>query len=94
MRFRGAWSVESDVDLNILNFERHKWGDVRRDDLIYVCFDPGTVRQGTASGADRARIEALCRYDRGVGLASSYGHGAQGNNPRSAPSRRTRMSVR
>ncbi|MEI6620514.1 MAG: hypothetical protein WCP28_01230 [Actinomycetes bacterium] len=26
-------------DLNILNFERFKWGGVRRDDIVYVAFD-------------------------------------------------------
>jgi hypothetical protein len=29
----------SDVDLNVLSFERHKWGGVRRDDLSYIQFD-------------------------------------------------------
>ncbi len=26
-------------DLNVLNFERHKWGGVRRDDLLFAVFD-------------------------------------------------------
>lgn len=29
----------SSQDLNVLNFERHKWGGVRRDDVRYVALD-------------------------------------------------------
>ncbi len=43
-----AWSAhcgecgipsQSSVDLNVLNFERHKWGGVRHGDPIYAWFD-------------------------------------------------------
>jgi hypothetical protein len=30
---------EPDVDRNILNFERFKWGGVRRTDLLYISLD-------------------------------------------------------
>jgi hypothetical protein len=35
----GLYDGISIVDRNILNFERYKWGGVRRDDLTYVAFD-------------------------------------------------------
>jgi hypothetical protein len=35
----GLDEVERDIDRNILNFERFKWGGVRRDDLTYVWLD-------------------------------------------------------
>lgn len=35
----GLAEVESDIDRNVLNFERFKWGGVRRDDLVYVHLD-------------------------------------------------------
>jgi hypothetical protein len=35
----GLWSIERALDPNILNFERYKWGGVRRDNLAYVWFD-------------------------------------------------------
>jgi hypothetical protein len=30
---------ERDIDLNVLNFERYKWGGVRHEDPIYMFFD-------------------------------------------------------
>jgi len=41
----GLWSVELDIDVNVLNFERYKWGGVRRDDLTYVLFDLQQFRE-------------------------------------------------
>jgi hypothetical protein len=35
----GLERTESDIDWNVLNFERFKWGGVRRDSLEYVYFD-------------------------------------------------------
>jgi len=35
----GLPSGPAATDLNILNFERFKWGGVRRDDLRYIAFD-------------------------------------------------------
>jgi hypothetical protein len=36
---RWALMPDSDEDLNVLNFERHKWGGVRHDDPLYALFD-------------------------------------------------------
>jgi hypothetical protein len=46
----GVFEVEEDIDLNVLNFERFKWGGVRRDDLAYAWLD---LQQFSA--ADRLR---------------------------------------
>lgn len=35
----GLWNEALDIDRNVLNFERYKWGGVRRDDLTYVWLD-------------------------------------------------------
>jgi len=35
----GATKKESKIDLNVLNFERIKWGGVRHEDLTYNMFD-------------------------------------------------------
>ncbi|WP_344006089.1 hypothetical protein [Isoptericola halotolerans] len=34
-----ARQVDRDIDLNVLSFERLKWGGVRHDDLVYARFD-------------------------------------------------------
>ena len=34
-----SFSPAEAQDLNVLNFERHKWGGVRNDDLVYAWFD-------------------------------------------------------
>jgi len=38
-RICGRWSKAETVDLNVLNFERHKWGGVRHTDPVYAWFD-------------------------------------------------------
>jgi hypothetical protein len=35
----------AEVDLNVLNFERHKWGGVRRDDPVYAWLDLSLFRE-------------------------------------------------
>lgn len=35
----GAYEVKGEHDLNVLNFERHKWGGVRHTDPYYIAFD-------------------------------------------------------
>ena len=54
------------VDRNVMNFERFKWGGVRRDDLEYVAFDlvqfaraPRLEPQPADLDLGRALIEAL-----------------------------------
>jgi hypothetical protein len=53
-------------DLNVLNFERFKWGGVRRDNVCYIAFDleqfqlaPRLVADATAIGAGRQVLAAL-----------------------------------
>jgi len=36
----------TETDLNVLNFERHKWGGVRRDDPVYAWLDLSLFRKG------------------------------------------------
>ncbi|SNS94365.1 hypothetical protein SAMN05421812_102454 [Asanoa hainanensis] len=38
-RLCGLYPGKRTVDVNVLNFERFKWGGVRRDDLEYLAFD-------------------------------------------------------
>jgi hypothetical protein len=52
----GLFEADDEVDWNVLNFERFKWGGVRRDDLTYVWLD---LRQFAA--ADRPRPTAADR---------------------------------
>jgi hypothetical protein len=35
----GAYEHKGEQDLNVLNFERHKWGGVRHTDPYYIAFD-------------------------------------------------------
>jgi hypothetical protein len=35
----GAYEPKGEQDLNVLNFERHKWGGVRHTDPYYIAFD-------------------------------------------------------
>lgn len=35
----GAYEAKRELDLNVLNFERHKWGGVRHTDPVYIAFD-------------------------------------------------------
>lgn len=35
----GAYATYRDADLDVLNFERHKWGGVRRTDPLYLALD-------------------------------------------------------
>jgi hypothetical protein len=43
---------DSTQDLNVLNFERHKWGGVRRDSVVYVAFDLEQFRRAPRLPAD------------------------------------------
>jgi len=42
----GLYSTERAVDLNVLNFERLKWGGVRHDHLEYAALDLGLFLEG------------------------------------------------
>ncbi|HTN41820.1 MAG TPA: hypothetical protein VLZ84_11750 [Asticcacaulis sp.] len=48
-----------DLDLNVLNFERHKWGGVRRTNPVYAWFDLNTARLQTTPTATEADREIL-----------------------------------
>lgn len=42
----GIYESDSEEDLNILNFERHKWGGVRHEDPRYIAFDLDRLQSG------------------------------------------------
>lgn len=46
-------------NLNVLNFERHKWGGVRHDDLIYAWFDLSQFRLETHIEPTKDDVEIL-----------------------------------
>lgn len=53
---------ERDIDRNVMNFERFKWGGVRHDDLVYVAFDLerfAAADHPEATTEDRALLSAL-----------------------------------
>ncbi len=57
-----AYADEDDLDRNILNVERFKWGGVRRDDLTYVWHDLDLFARcepPQPTGADRALFAEL-----------------------------------
>jgi len=45
----GLYLNEKAVDLNVLNFERLKWGGVRHDHLEYAALDLGLFLEGSSS---------------------------------------------
>jgi hypothetical protein len=49
---------QSIQDQNIINFERFKWGGVRRDDIRYVAFDLEQFQRAPRIPADDAAIAA------------------------------------
>jgi len=58
----GLPEVERDIDWNVQNFERFKWGGVRRDDLDYVWLDLQQFSRADAlrpTPADRAALNQL-----------------------------------
>lgn len=49
-------------DLNVLSFERHKWGGVRHDDPVYIAFDLERFQaeaDATPSAGDQAILAAI-----------------------------------
>jgi hypothetical protein len=58
----GLFEVDEDIDLNVLNFERFKWGGVRRSDLTYIWLDLqqfGEADRAQPTDADRTAFEQL-----------------------------------
>ncbi len=43
-RICGTYPTPAPIDLNVLSFERHKWGGVRHDQLDYIGFDLSQLR--------------------------------------------------
>ena len=67
-----------EVDLNVLNFERFKWGGVRRDQVEYVAFDLELFRRAPrqeATGDDidvgRRLFDELRNLTAGVGASAA-----------------------
>lgn len=48
-------------DLSLLNFERFKWGGVRREDIAYVAFDLEQFRRAPAGDGDQDEALAVGR---------------------------------
>jgi hypothetical protein len=48
----------TEEDLNVLNFERFKWGGVRRDDIPYAAFDLEQFQRAPREPADESSITA------------------------------------
>jgi hypothetical protein len=58
----GLFEVDEDIDLNVLNFERFKWGGVRRSHLTYIWLDLqqfGEADRAQPTDADRTAFEQL-----------------------------------
>jgi hypothetical protein len=58
-----------DIDLNVLNFERYKWGGVRHDEPLYAAFDLEQFLRCDRSepvGADIAIFRSILRVIEGV----------------------------
>jgi len=48
---------DSEQDLNVLNFERFKWGGVRRDNICYVAFDLDQFARAPRRGSTNADLQ-------------------------------------
>jgi hypothetical protein len=58
----GLRERDEEIDWSIMNFERFKWGGIRRDDLTYVWLDMqqlAAADRPTPTAADRAAFEHL-----------------------------------
>lgn len=76
-RVCGLYPGEQTLDVNVLNFERFKWGGVRRDDVGYLAFDLeqfARAAQQTPTDADlnvgRHLLEVLRSSERKVTATS------------------------
>lgn len=87
----GLAEVEQDIDRNILNFERHKWGGVRHADLTYVWMDlqlsvDMALPNASMEASGRKLFEGMLSYLEGlapeitaVGAASKKWPGLESN---------------
>jgi hypothetical protein len=72
---------QAQEDLNVLNFERFKWGGIRRDDIHYVAFDldqfTRAPRRGSTSAdakIGRELIDTLRQLPHDTSAAQSVAH--------------------
>lgn len=56
-RVCGGYGTAVEADLNVLSFERFKWGGVRRDEIAYLCFDLEQFRRAPQAHPDAEAIE-------------------------------------
>jgi hypothetical protein len=77
--FRGPEAEE--LDLNVFNFERFKWGGVRRHSVPYIAFDLEQFARAPRprlSDADLALGRQLTRYLSGLPVAATASQAAAG----------------
>ena len=55
----GTYECDGEQDVNVLNFERWKWGGVRHEDPFYAAFDLERFRLEPSPPPSEADIEAL-----------------------------------
>jgi hypothetical protein len=58
-----------EIDLNVLNFERHKWGGVRHDDPVYAWLDLSLFRETEAqmpTSTDKHILQQILRTARSL----------------------------
>ena len=64
----GEYKASEPLDVNVLNFERHKWGGVRHDYPGYIAFDlerfKAEQKQGVEKAARTALVSLLATIDR------------------------------
>ena len=98
-RVCGAYQLSSDVDLNVLNFERFKWGGVRHDQLAYIGLDLsllsrlGSVRPSDADYLMLTEILASVRKMPSSGRLKDLSKALAGIFPSNEYERRTLISI-
>ncbi len=92
-------SSDNTHDLNVLSFEKHKWGGVRRTHTDYVWFDLHTARletPPTATGEDKAifrNILAVARSLPANASVSELAKSLKGVFPSADPERRMLIEI-
>lgn len=77
----GLHEQEFEIDWDVMNFERFKWGGVRRDDLTYVLLDLrqfGAADRLVPTDADRAALAELLDGLEGAPPATTAAKAASG----------------
>jgi hypothetical protein len=80
----GLYTSAKEQDLNVLNFERYKWGGVRHDQVVYAAFDLNLFLDGEPPKPTtedlqsfRALIAAIAAVDPDVTSAGLHTHFAK-----------------